>query len=303
MGPVAPWTLGGALDKAIQDGHCAEPGCGAGARCNIRLTDYNASMANFCPLAIIATYNDIDIAPQVVSKLLDEGVDVYLLDNWSSDGTFDALSELGGGRFRQGRLSIERFPAEGPTRYFDLRAILRRKEEIALRFPGRWIIHQDSDEVRRSPWPKVGFREGLRLVNEAGFTAVDFVVLAFRPIDDSYKVGVDPEAHFRYFEWGDPNFSQIKVWKQPRERIDLANTAGHAACFQGRTVFPEKFHLKHYSLRHPEQAKRKIFAERLGRLQPDALAAGWHVHYHRRAANGLFVWDPATLVDYLTIHQ
>jgi hypothetical protein len=258
-------------------------------------------MASSCPLAIIATYNDLDIVPQVVSKLLDDGNDVHILDSWSSDGTFEALHELRGHRTGSASLSLERFPADGPKRYFDLRSILRRKEEIAVNFPGRWIINGDSDEVRTSPWPGVGLREGLRRVDEARYTAVDFVLLAFRLIDDSYRAAVDPETHFRYFNWGPPGFLHIKAWKQPRKRIDLASTGGHEVRFRRRTVFPEKFHLKHYPLRHPDQARRKIFVERLGRLSPKEVAAGWHVHYARQAADNRFLWDPATLVDYQTL--
>ena len=97
-------------------------------------TPYNALMAIFCPLAIVATYNDLDIVPQVVGKLLYDGVDVHILDNWSSDGTFETLNELRGRQVGQGSLSIERFPTDGPTRYYDLRSILLRKEEIALHF-------------------------------------------------------------------------------------------------------------------------------------------------------------------------
>jgi hypothetical protein len=202
---------------------------------------------------------------------------------------------------RVGKPSLERFPADGPKRYFDLRSILRRKEEIAVNFPGRWIINGDSDEVRTSPWPGVGLREGLRRVDEARYTAVDFVLLAFRLIDDSYRAAVDPETHFRYFNWGPPGFLHIKAWKQPRKRVDLASTGGHEVRFRRRTVFPEKFHLKHYPLRHPDQARRKIFVERLGRLSPKEVAAGWHVHYARQAADNRFLWDPATLVDYQTL--
>ena len=59
--------------------------------------------------------------------------------------------------------------------------------------------------------------------------------------------------------------------------------------------------LKHYSLRHPDQSKRKILVERLGRLHPAAVAAGWHVQYAPQAAASRFLWDPATLVDYQTL--
>ena len=98
-------------------------------------------MAAVRPLAIIATYNDLDIAPQVLRKLLQDEIDVHILDNWSSDGTYEALAKLN-------LHSIERFPASGPSRYFKLHPILRRKEDIAAQFPGRWIINQDSDEIR-----------------------------------------------------------------------------------------------------------------------------------------------------------
>jgi hypothetical protein len=39
----------------------------------------------FRPFAIISTYNESDIAPQTVAKLLDEDFDVHALDNWSTD--------------------------------------------------------------------------------------------------------------------------------------------------------------------------------------------------------------------------
>ena len=130
-------------------------------------------MAAVRPLAIIATYNDLDIAPQVVRKLLQDEIDVHILDNWSSDGTYEALAKLN-------LHSIERFPASGPSRYFKLHPILRRKEDIAAQFPGRWIINQDSDEIRCSPWPGVGLSEGIARVSDAGFNAINFDVLSFR---------------------------------------------------------------------------------------------------------------------------
>ena len=54
-------------------------------------------------------------------------------------------------------------------------------------------------------------------------------------------------------------------------------------------------------MRHPDQSKRKIFVERLGRLLPAAVAGGWHIQYAPQAAAGRFLWDPATLVDYQTL--
>ena len=57
------------------------------------------------------------------------------------------------------------------------------KEEIAENFPGRWIIHHDSDEIRCSPWAGISLRGGLNIAERMGYTAVDFTVCEFRPVD------------------------------------------------------------------------------------------------------------------------
>ena len=37
------------------------------------------------PLAIIPAYNESDILPAVLKHLDEQGCDVYVLDNWSTD--------------------------------------------------------------------------------------------------------------------------------------------------------------------------------------------------------------------------
>jgi hypothetical protein len=243
----------------------------------------------FHPLAIVATYNDIDVAPQTISKLLNDGIDVQILDNWSSDGTYEAIQALG--RVYTG-LTIERFPAGGPSRYFELRRLSAKKEEIAARFPGRWILHHDSDEVRCAPWADVSLRAGLYIVERMGFNAVDFTICDFRPIDSSYSAGCDPERAFQYFEFGSRpgHFVRSNVWRQGIERIRLAESGGHQAEFPDRRLFPYKFILKHYPLRTPEQARRKIFDERKKRFLPQERAKGMHFHYDCWQRDDHFLW-------------
>jgi hypothetical protein len=244
-------------------------------------------MADVRPLAIVATYNDVDIAPQVVRKLLQGGIDVHVIDNWSSDGTYEVLADLRSH-------TIERFPASGASRYFQLRPILRRKEEIAAAFPGRWIISQDSDEIRCSPWPGIGLRQGIERVSDAGFNAIDFDVLNFRPVDDRFRLGDDPETHFQFFERFVQPMPQVQAWLQPERRVMISASGGHEVVFDGRRIFPEYFVVKHYSFRHPAQARRKVL-ERLQRFDPEERANGWHVHYDRFADAGELIWDPSRL--------
>ena len=117
--------------------------------------------------------------------------------------------------------SIERFPPSGACPYFKLRPILCRKEEIAAQFPGRWIINQDSDEIRCSPWLGVSLSEGIGRVDDAGFNAIDFDVLSFRPVDGLFRPGDNPETHFRYFERGNSLIGQVQAWRQPKQRVTL----------------------------------------------------------------------------------
>jgi hypothetical protein len=252
---------------------------------------------DFHPLAIVTTYNDADIAIQTILKMLDDGIDVDVLDNWSTDGTFEQLMVLCG--LRKG-IRIERFPVSGPTDNHEFEAILRRKEEIAARFPGRWIIHHDSDEIRCSPWAGVSLRGGLQLVDQMKFTAVDFTVCDFRPIDCRFSPGNDPEQQIRHFQFGDrPDlFTQVKAWRQGDDRVDLASHAGHQVCFPERKIFAYNFILKHYPMRTPAQARRKVFAERRERYSPRLRAKGWHIQYDSMKMDDQFLWNPDDLIEF-----
>lgn len=251
----------------------------------------------FRPLAIVATYNDRDIAVQMATKLLDDGIDVHVLDNWSDDGTFEALTWLVSHR---ARLVVERFPRSGPTRYYEWGDLLERKDHIAQCYPGRWIIHHDSDEIRVSPWPGVSFRAGLHVADQMGFDAVDFTVCEFRPIDSSFAIGLDPEAAFPFFEFGrfDGYFVQVRAWRQPSDSVRLADSGGHEAKFAGRRIFPYKFVLKHYPLRSPNHARRKIFFERRGRYSPQERAVGWHIQYDHCTVEDRFLWNRRRLIEF-----
>src|SRR5262245_18288402 len=117
------------------------------------------------------------MAPQVVRDLRDQGIDGHVLDNWSSDETLGRLVAMSASR---AGMKVERFPANGPTTYYEWREILKRKEELAAQFPSRWIIHQDSDELRRSPWPELSLRAGIYMADRMGYSAIDFTVCNFR---------------------------------------------------------------------------------------------------------------------------
>ena len=246
------------------------------------------------PLAIIPAYNEADILPAVLRHLDDQGCDVYVLDNWSTDWSADILARLGS--------NIERWPAERPDLY-EWTDILTRIEEIALeRGRGRWVILHDADEIRRVPshWSTLTIEQALEIVSITGYNAVQFKVLTFVPTDNLWSAGYNPERHFRYLrnDHVDHHLPHVKAWFQGNERVDLHTNGGHQVLFPNRYVCPHPFILKHYPIRSQEHGERKVLKERFPRFSPKERSKQWHVQYDEyvRDPAPSFVSNPAELI-------
>lgn len=245
-------------------------------------------------LAIVAAHNEADVIRPCVEALIADGVDVYLLDHASDDGTADAVADLVG----RGLVRIEPFVTadEGGPGPFDLRRILTRKLQVAAELGYDWVINHDADEFRESPWLGVGLREGIARVAALGYDAIDFEVLEFRPTDDRFQAGDDPRTALPFYRAGFPcNRAQVRCWRHQAEPVDLLSTGGHDTRFPGRRVFPIRFLLRHYPFRTQAQAERKLFRERRPRYAEDERDLGWHVHYDDLGPDHAFVEDPTAL--------
>ncbi len=88
----------------------------------------------------------------------------------------------GGGEYLgRGLREISRFPKDGPTGTHDLHDRLLHVEALAERSGADWILVNDADEIREAPWPRLDLRTALYQVDRAGFNAIDYTVLDFRP--------------------------------------------------------------------------------------------------------------------------
>jgi SAM-dependent methyltransferase len=242
---------------------------------------------DFAVTAVLPAFNEADVVEHSVRRLVAQGVCVHVVDNWSTDDTVARVEALGLGD----RVRVERFPADAPSATYDWAALLRNTERIAADLGDGWVIHQDVDEVRESPWPGVGLRDALHHVQRCGFDAVDHTVIDFVPVDDDFVAGSDVEAHMRHFRFGDRpgHFVQVKAWRTGSGAVDLASSGGHDARFPGRRVFPYKFLAKHYPVRSQRHGERKVFAERVARWNPGERALGWHHQYEPVARDHAFV--------------
>lgn len=264
-----------------------------------RLQDVGRPPAGFDVLAIVTTYNEADIIEQTLRRLIDGGVRVHVIDNWSTDGTESLVQKF----VSPGQLSMELFPSDGPSRYFQLESLLRRVNQVAHRSGADWVVHHDCDEIHDSAWKGVSLREGLWAVDRWGFNCVDHAGIDFRPVDERWHPGDDLDSSFDWFEFGSSHahFTLLKAWKPQSAMVSNSETGGHSADFEGRRIFPYKFPIRHYSLRSTAQAQRKLFEERKNRWDPAERAKGWHHHYDDFDEHSAFVWDTARLHRWSTV--
>jgi hypothetical protein len=252
----------------------------------------------FTVTAIVPAYNEADVIASTLRALDEQGVRIHLVDNWSTDDTVARAEALGLGD----RLTVERFPHDGPSGTYDWETLLRHTEDLAAGLDTDWVIHQDADEIRLAPWEGVTMRDALHHVRRLGFNAVDHTALVFHPVDeDDLAPGDDVRERLRHFEFGarPGHFLQVKAWDaRAAGRVDLAQDGGHTARFAGRRVFPYKFLLLHYPVRSQAHGERKIFDERRSRWNAEERGRGWHHQYDEMAAGHAFVRDPAGLEVY-----
>lgn len=252
---------------------------------------------DFRVIAILTVYNEQDIIFHSVKRLIDNGIDVYIINNWSSDGTAAAVESFLG----KGLIGIEYFPHKTSTDTYDWTLLLARVEELTHVLKADWFIHHDADEIRESPWPEMSLKEAIQYVDQLGFSAIDHTVLDFHPINNNFISGSEFKNHFSFFEFGcrPGHFRQIKAWKNLGLPITLSETGGHDVNFFGRRVFPYKFLLRHYPVRSQFHGEKKILSERKLRFNSEERKLrGWHSHYDHIHEGHLFLKDPNSLIEF-----
>jgi len=221
-------------------------------------------------VAVVATYNEARFIRSCLDDLIRQGIDVYLLDNSSTDETVAiARSYLG-----RGLIEIESCPRQGQ---YSWRPLLERKERICATVNADWFMHVDADEIRRCP-SHLGqsLPEAFAEVERQGYNAVNFLEFTFTPTleapdhDHPDFLGT-MRWYYPFAPAGGP--SRINAWKRQRDPVDLASSGGHQVRFPGARVHPESFPMRHYMFLSVSHAVRK-YVER--RYDPAEVAAGWH---------------------------
>jgi glycosyltransferase involved in cell wall biosynthesis len=218
-------------------------------------------------IALLATYNEERFVTACLENLIEQGVEVYLIDNCSTDQTV-AIAE---GYLHRGLIGIETLARDG---LFSLRPQLRRKEELAVALDADWFLHVDADEMHRPPRSDLSLPRALAEVEALGYNAVNFLEFCFIPTREAPNHDhADFQQTMRSYYPYQPRWPGRLAWKRQDHRVELAWSGGRSLRLDSRKLYPEWFPMRHYLYLSLEHAVAKYVARH---LDPIEVAHGWH---------------------------
>jgi glycosyltransferase involved in cell wall biosynthesis len=220
-------------------------------------------------VAILATRNEEIFIQRCLEHLTLQGVDVYLLDNESTDKTVEIAEKF----INKGIIGIEKFSFTGK---FNLTKQLELKEKITQSIDADWFIHHDADEIRFAPQEYKSLQEGITDVDDKGFNAINFDEFVFLPTsrDESFEE-TDYVNQMQYYYYFSPKkFRRVNAWKNGENKIDLISSGGHHVNFKGIKIYEKNFIMRHYIFLSYAHACNKYG---LRTHEKSELKRGWHI--------------------------
>lgn len=219
-------------------------------------------------VGILATYNEERFIRACIEHLAQQGCEVYLCDNESSDATVAIAKEFEG----RGICGIETIPRHGT---YEWGKILARKEELAASLDADWFMHVDADEFHLPPRSDTTLARAFEAVDAEGYNAVSFTEYTFLPTreEPDHDPATFLETLRSYYAFVPRPLHRLNAWKKQPQRVDLRSAAGHKVMFPGQRVYPTAFPMKHYLFLDREHAAEK-YARRV--FDEAEVESGWH---------------------------
>ena len=226
-------------------------------------------------VGMIMVYNEADIIEQVLQYHVSQGLELVVVDNGSSDGSYEIIDRYLG----QGVVDLQRIP----TDYFDARLLLMRLSEMASRQQPDWAVLIGADEFLETPNASTGetLAQGLKAEAAKGYGLIQFDCFEFWPTREDDMSKRDVRRRMRHYTWTDSFHYRAYRWVPG---ISAAETGGHYPIVPpGITlvVSPRKFMIRHYKIRSYQHGLRKVFKERLPRFGREKEPQGWNLQYDK----------------------
>ena len=243
-------------------------------------------------IGMIPVYNEADVLDGVIAHLLSQGIELVILDNGSTDNSYEIASRYKG----KGVLSLTKLVTER----FEWGLILETLYEMALQHKPDWVLLSSADEFHESPYPNLTLSQAIEVEDRHGYNLIQFNNFEFWPTEqDQASTKSDVRERMKYYTWNDD--CQFHCWKVV-DGIRVREGGGHYPIFPENvktSVAPTKYVLRHYRVRSYQQGVKKVFAERVPRYSDEERQKGWHVHYDNfKRDESFFIIDSRNLNKY-----
>jgi len=201
-------------------------------------------------IGMIPVYNDEDIIEEVIEHLLSQGLELVVLDNGSTDATYEKCRKFVG----KGILKLHQFKTE----FYQWDLILRMLYDMALVQKPDWVIRSDSDEFLESGEKGVTLKDAIIRADAEGYNLIQFDRFDFFMTDNDNESARSIKEKMPYYSY-QGNWV-YRAWKY-FPGIRIGDAEGHYPIFplaSGYKIYAKKFVLRHYTFRSKEQAEKKM---------------------------------------------
>lgn len=216
--------------------------------------------------AVMVMRNERAYLPTCLHHLIANGLDFYIIDNGSDDGTREFLAQPDIARHLIG---FETHPFDGA---FDWEGLVEARERAARRLDADWILFVSADEIMHSYRSGETLSDAMLRLARDGWDVIDFNEFVFLPVEAAFpadRAGLPPLRHYYFFEPSKPRLMRAR-----RADLDVSHLAAGGHVFSGAfRLAPESMALRHYIVRDQEHAYRK-YPQRI--FKPEEIAKGWH---------------------------
>ncbi|HEX5430907.1 MAG TPA: glycosyltransferase family A protein [Bryobacteraceae bacterium] len=217
-------------------------------------------------VAIICVRNEFLHIRRCIRDFIDQGIDVILIDNDSSDDTIVKANDFLG----KGLLRIQRLPWTGA---FSLTDQLACKHAILKTVRHDWVIHADADEWLSAPGENERLLEGIAAADRDGATCINFNEFTFVPeegrehLHECYSTEM-----LSYYFFRPEQVRLMRAWKRKTD-LDNCSGAGHLLLGRDLRLHVRTFILRHYIALGLQHARAKYVGRR---FSEEDVAKGWH---------------------------
>ena len=122
-------------------------------------------------VGMLPVFNEADIIEEVIQHLLSQDLDLVVLDNGSTDGSYEICK-----KFAEKELITLN---QVKTEKFDFPLILRILYDMALTRNPDWLIRSDQDEILESGTKNLTLKEAIEQEDEKGKNLIQFDIFEF----------------------------------------------------------------------------------------------------------------------------